>query len=110
MCFPGLSRADVDCRNQSGWIPLANLNILSDPQLVRPFLSASSDPNQKASLGNAIHDSILFHNLTIVRILLSYGADINAVEGPIPMTPLDVASHFNKGQVVINLIKIYDGN
>jgi ankyrin repeat protein len=88
--------------------PTAILNAayMGDPALVTLILAANPDPNIRDAFGaTALHDALFRANLEVIRLLLEYGFDVNAIAPTLGYTPLHYAVWLNKPEAIPLLLK-----
>jgi ankyrin repeat protein len=77
-----------------------------DVDMVRVLLAAKPDPDVRDDFGaTALHEAIFSCNLEIIRLLLDYGFDVNAVVPLNGYTPLHYAVWLNRPEAVKILLE-----
>jgi ankyrin repeat protein len=68
---------------------IINAAYRGDAEMVKKILATGPDPDVRDDLGGtALHDAVFQDNLEVIRLLLDYGFDINAVVPSNGYTPL----------------------
>ncbi|OCK97193.1 ankyrin, partial [Cenococcum geophilum 1.58] len=74
--------ADVNARDNDGWIPLMGAAYDGDPGIVRLLLRHSAAvASPSAGLGNALQTAAVRGNVRVLRLLLDGGVDVNLSGG-----------------------------
>jgi ankyrin repeat protein len=68
---------------------IINAAYKGDVEMVKKILATMPDPNVRDAFGGtALHDAIFQENLEVIKLLLDYGFDINAIVPSNGYTPL----------------------
>jgi ankyrin repeat protein len=85
---------------------IINAAYKGDVEMVKKILAAKPDPDVRNQFGaTALHEAIWVSNLEVIKLLLDYGFDVNAVVPSNGYTPLHYAVWLNKPDAVILLIQ-----
>jgi ankyrin repeat protein len=85
---------------------IINAAYAGDAEMVKAILAAKPDPDVRDAFGaTALHEAIFEANLEVIKLLLDYGFDVNAVVPSLGYTPLHYAVWLNKPSVVPLLLR-----
>jgi ankyrin repeat protein len=94
--------------SQEGYPAAAIINAAykGDVEMVKKILATNPDPDVRNKFGaTALHEAIWASNLEVIKLLLDYGFDVNAVVPSNGYTPLHYAVWLNKPDAVRLLIQ-----
>jgi ankyrin repeat protein len=107
-----LIAAAVFAQDEKTYPPQAIINAayMGDVEMVKKILETHPDPDVRSESGHtALHVAIFKSNLEVIKLLLDYGFDVNAVVPSNGYTPLHFTVWLNKPDAV-RLLVLYKAN
>jgi hypothetical protein len=87
-------------------VAIINAAYRGDPEMVKKILATNPDPDVRNGFGaTALHEAIWLSSLEVIKLLLDYGFDVNAVVASNGYTPLHYTVWLNKPEAVRLLVQ-----
>ncbi|MDH5599231.1 MAG: ankyrin repeat domain-containing protein [Cyclobacteriaceae bacterium] len=96
----------INQHSPDGFTPLSLAVFFDNEEIAISLLKSGADPSLKAinpSKVNALHAAVAKENLSLCKMLIAYGADVNSTQTQ-NITPLHAAAYKNNKEIVLLLI------